>query len=453
MFATPAFATLMAVVSGQTAQPDPIFSHQFESGVVALRPNLSEVPVGAANSVTYPYPLVVRLDSAVASDTFVPLISSDPARLQIAGGGATVLAGQSQATVRVDALAAGAPVIVRANLGNAVAAGVRVEAAANETDASAEADFCNIQFPLAATANVGDRIQTIFGQLFEAGVTAAAGAPPGWIAQAGWGPQLGDPRAQTGWVFGDATYNVQVGNNDEFRADLLAPPVAGPYSYAYRFSPDGGATWTYCDSDGAGSNMGLAFSTGNLGVLTVTPLVAHLVINEVDYDQFGTDTAEFVEIFNGTSVDQSLANLAVVLVNGNDSQEYARIDLAAAGVLAAGQFLVIASPGVFVPDGAIRIEAPVASGFVQNGSPDGIALVNVSTQTVIDALSYEGSITAAQISGFPFVVSLVEGTATTVTDGETPVGSLARFPNGTDTDNASGDWHFAGAVSPGAPNY
>jgi hypothetical protein len=52
-------------------------------------------------------------------------------------------------------------------------------------------------------------------------------------------------------------------------------PGAGDYRYAYRFSFDNGASWTYCDSAqgdfGAGSNPGLTFDLENLGVLNVAP--------------------------------------------------------------------------------------------------------------------------------------------------------------------------------------
>lgn len=47
---------------------------------------------------------------------------------------------------------------------------------------------------------------------------------------------------------------------------------------------------------------------------------------------------------------------------------------------------------------------------VQNGPPDGIAIVDTYAGTVLDALSDEGSITAANIIGLG-IVSLVEGTA------------------------------------------
>jgi hypothetical protein len=45
--------------------------------------------------------------------------------------------------------------------------------------------------------------------------------------------------------------------------------------------------------------------------VTIKP--GRLVINEVDYDQVGTDLNEFVEIFNGTGRPVELSNLALVL--------------------------------------------------------------------------------------------------------------------------------------------
>jgi len=49
--------------------------------------------------------------------------------------------------------------------------------------------------------------------------------------------------------------------------------------------------------------------------MTVTDPYAGLVINEVDYDQVGTDTAEFIEVYNSGSQAIDLSTLALVLVN------------------------------------------------------------------------------------------------------------------------------------------
>lgn len=173
-----------------------------------------------------------------------------------------------------------------------------------------------------------------------------------------------------------------------------------------------------------------------------------LVINEVDYDQPGTDTAEFIEIFNATATPVDLSGLAVVLVNGANSTEYALANLS--GVLGAGAYAVVTAGTVPVPGGTLTFTLP--PGTVQNGSPDGIALFHTSTLTLIDALSYEGSINAAIITGAPGTYDLVEGDAATAVDSTLVAGSLSRLPNGTDTNNADGDWTFIETPTPGSAN-
>ena len=134
----------------------------------------------------------------------------------------------------------------------------------NETDLAAEADFAVLQFPTTFT-NTGGPSPSIFGRLFETGVTEAAGPAPLVVAQIGYGPAGSDPRV-TPWVWAPATFNAQVGNDDEYQAVLTLPP--GTYSYTFRFSLDGGFSFTLADLDGAGANAGLTFSTAQLGTAT-----------------------------------------------------------------------------------------------------------------------------------------------------------------------------------------
>jgi Lamin Tail Domain len=156
---------------------------------------------------------------------------------------------------------------------------------------------------------------------------------------------------------------------------------------------------------------------------------AKLAINEVDYDQVGTDAEGFVEIHNAGDAGVDLSNVDLVAVNGGDSAEYAREQLT--GTLAAGGHLVVA------------IE-------LQNGAPDGLALLDGTT--LLDALSYEGAITAATIGGQTY--NLVEGTVlpTSVEDSNTAAGSLIRNPNGQDTNDAAADWAFTTTITRGAAN-
>jgi len=176
------------------------------------------------------------------------------------------------------------------------------------------------------------------------------------------------------------------------------------------------------------------------------PTGGGLVINEVDYDQPGSDTMEFVEIYNSSNAAIDLTNVAVVTVNGNGGSEYGRYALS--GSLAAGEYLVVGNSAVVVPTGVTFITLP--SNGMQNGAPDGVALIDTVNNTLIDALSYEGSITAATITGFAGPVSLVEGTAATA--GDFGPQSLSRLPNGQDTNDADADFTASATPTPGAAN-
>ena len=79
-------------------------------------------------------------------------------------------------------------------------------------------------------------------------------------------------------------------------------------------------------------------------------------------------------------------------------------------------------------------------------------MFDTATVTLLDALSYEGSIHAAQLDGISGTYDLVEGTAATAADSNSVDGSLGRFPDGADTGDADSDWNFIGATSPGAAN-
>lgn len=128
----------------------------------------------------------------------------------------------------------------------------------NESDSANEANYCSVQFPLSLGAPAGTPM-TVYAQIWEPGLTEAAGPPSAAIlGQVGYGPASANPQYESGWTWTNATWNLQSGNNDEFKATFSAPPT-GSYRYVYRFSIDFGATWTLCDLDGAGANPGLTF--------------------------------------------------------------------------------------------------------------------------------------------------------------------------------------------------
>lgn len=185
----------------------------------------------------------------------------------------------------------------------------------------------------------------------------------------------------------------------------------------------------------------------------------HIVINEVDYDQPGVDGMEFVEIYNATTGTVSLAGLKLVPIEGTSSLPYYPIDLGPAGSLAPGQYLVVGAPAVVPAAGALKIDFPASTNLLSNGqsggsgSPDGVALFDDTNNQLIDVFSYEGEITAADLSMWGLgTVSLVEGIALPDNVEDDDVGSLCRLPNAKDTGNASVDWGLSSLATPGAAN-
>jgi len=168
------------------------------------------------------------------------------------------------------------------------------------------------------------------------------------------------------------------------------------------------------------------------------PVPSGLRLNELDYDQPGIDTAEFVEIVNLGDQQYRLRKVDLVLVNGVTSAEYRRIELS--GLLGPARRLVVATPAVPVDENAKVLLLPLASNNVQNGSPDGVALVDTANRVILDALSYEGAMTEAAIEGLPGSWSLVQGQTVSESDDNEVSGSLCRFPDKTDSGDDDTDW-------------
>jgi uncharacterized protein len=106
--------------------------------------------------------------------------------------------------------------------------------------------------------------------------------------------------------------------------------------------------------------------------------MANVFINEIHYDNVGTDAGEAIELAGLAGID--LTGWQLLLYNGTNGQLYNTRSL----------------DGLIIPDqqdgfGTLSITYP-ANG-IQNGAPDGIALVD-NNGTVVQFLSYEGSFTA-----------------------------------------------------------
>jgi hypothetical protein len=108
--------------------------------------------------------------------------------------------------------------------------------------------------------------ENIYGQVWIDGYTYQPGPTEGLIAQVGFGPDGSTPDGNADWIWVAADFNVDAGNNDEFRGQLL-PEAIGDYDYAYRYSTTGGLSWLYADLDGIGNG----YDPAQAGNLTVIP--------------------------------------------------------------------------------------------------------------------------------------------------------------------------------------
>ena len=169
----------------------------------------------------------------------------------------------------------------------------------------------------------------------------------------------------------------------------------------------------------------------------VTPQPSALVINEVDYDQDGTDEAEFIELYNPSADTINLDPFAVIAINGNGTTVYQTFDLPDVD-LAAGGYYVICANAITVDN--CDLDVSPDTNLLQNGSPDAVALT--SGGFVIDTVSYEGD------TGAPYTETAGVG----FIDNNTDVNfGISRWTNGTDTDNNSADF-IGSCITPGAAN-
>ncbi len=123
---------------------------------------------------------------------------------------------------------------------------------------------------------------------------------------------------------------------------------------------------------------------------------ADVLINEVDADQVGTDSAEFVELYDGGVGNTALDGLVVVFFNGSNDASYESFDLDGYTTGAGGYFVLCGDAAntancdldVLPDTNLIQNGADAVAVFAGDASdfPDGTA---VTTVGLIDALVYD----------------------------------------------------------------
>jgi hypothetical protein len=169
----------------------------------------------------------------------------------------------------------------------------------------------------------------------------------------------------------------------------------------------------------------MTLSNGKIAAVVLMILVgaardtdASIWINEIDYDQPSTDTAEFVEMVVSPGMSINLADVLLEFYNGANGLVYDSVvgTSFSVGALVNGYQIYLADNAVIGP----------ASNAIQNGAPDGLAL---SVGGVVQMfLSYEGSFTGGDgnASG---MTSVDVGVADdgTFTDSLSLIGSGTQF--------------------------
>jgi VCBS repeat-containing protein len=234
---------------------------------------------------------------------------------------------------------------------------------------------------------------------------------------------------------------ADVDNGDGFNAVSDQSSASGYGTYS--IGEDG--AWTYMldndneavDALGAGETLTDSFTvltedgteqeinvTINGSDDDVTP-VATPRINEIHYDNGGTDTGEFIEI--RVAAGANVSGLTVELYNGNGGTTYGSTAVSGLGVTSDGDY------DYYVWN------LPVNG--IQNGSPDGVALSE--NGNLIEFLSYEGPFTATNGSAAGNTSTDI---GVTETGTETAGLSLQRIGDGPT------DWVGPQTQTPGAAN-
>ena len=159
------------------------------------------------------------------------------------------------------------------------------------------------------------------------------------------------------------------------------------------------------------------------------PPTTALWINEFHYDNDGTDQGEFVELAGTAGTD--LSGWRLIAYNGSNGLTYRSLPLS----------------------GVIDNENTTSFGAVsfqfqglQNGSPDGLALVS-PTNEVVQFLSYEGTFSA----GDGPAIGEPSEPADARELGSTPIGFSIQL-RGTGTQYSDFEWNEPAASSPGELN-
>ena len=177
--------------------------------------------------------------------------------------------------------------------------------------------------------------------------------------------------------------------------------------------------------------------------------IPNVVINEIDADQAGGDTMEFVELFGAPN--EAMSNLTLVFFNGSDDASYAAIDLGSV-VLDENGFALIGN------EFFTNADATFANGLLQNG-PDAVAIMigspldypndtPIDVNNIVDAVVH---LTADNVDeGLLILLNEGQFSVDESLDGGAAINSLSRVPDGGIARNT--DTYMVQIPTPGSTN-
>lgn len=189
---------------------------------------------------------------------------------------------------------------------------------------------------------------------------------------------------------------VDVGNGAGVAKVLTFTPASGltPQTVAVRASNDavgeGDHSGLIAHSSASADAVYNAISIVGVNVSIVDNDAPKIVINEIDSDQAGTDTMEFVELYDGGVGNVSLSGKTVVFFNGGTDQSYAVFDLSGQFTNTNG-FFVLGNSGVTPTPGLSFFNNTLQQGADAVALYAGTFSLNspVTTTNLLDAVVYD----------------------------------------------------------------
>ncbi len=173
-----------------------------------------------------------------------------------------------------------------------------------------------------------------------------------------------------------------------------------------------------------------AIPTPGAANTNATEIVA-LVINELDADTVGSDSLEFVELYDGGTGNTSLDGYVLVNYNGSNNTSYNAIDLDGFSTNAEGYFVIgnadVANVGLVVPGNTFQNGADAVALYLGETTsfPNGTA---ITTDNLIDALVYDTS--DADDVELLVLLNVDQPQVNENENGNKDTESLQRVPNG-----------------------